>query len=238
MPRILLEHAALGTNKVHGETARYLTKVLRLGPGEGLFVFDGKGNCFGAELIKTSLREAEVLIKELLPTETESPLKLVLFQGILKSEKMDIVIQKTTELGISGIVPVFTDRCEVRHTRKVLRWRKIALEASRQSGRSKVPEVAEPLDFKTAAGQNPGGIIFREEGGPPLSDSFERLKPGATAVSVFIGPEGGFTKEEVSFAEQTGLLAATLGRRTLRAETAAISAVCLLQFSLGDMGKP
>ena len=150
---------------------------------------------------------------------------------------MDLVVQKTTELGITEILPVMSERSQVKDTRKIVRWRKIAEEASRQSGRNIVPAVHEPVHFRDfLVSQDGKGVIFSEEEGMKLSEAVSSLGLHAPSLVIVIGPEGGFSEEEVIFAQEKGFLAVSLGKRILRAETAAISAVALIQFLLGDMG--
>ncbi len=149
---------------------------------------------------------------------------------------MDFVIQKATELGVNEVRPVITERSQVRQTRKLTRWRKIAEEAARQSGRSIIPAVHEPLEigdvFTTV---HPGpGIIFWEQGGESLCNVMDGFR-GAEEIRLFTGPEGGFAEGEIKAATQNGFVCASLGKRILRAETAAIAAVAIVQFSLGDM---
>ncbi len=254
MPRIFLPTVDPKENKISitGEKVHYLTSVLRCRKGDDLIVFDGEGNCFKTSLIKSDRKEVIAEVIEKFPCNFESPLGITLAQGLLKGEKMDIIIQKTTELGVKEIIPVISERSQIRETRRITRWRKIAEEAARQSGRSVVPVVHEPVEFKNIFSIHASrfishGCIFYEEGGMKLSEAFSSFIPhpeadlseGPLRPSSFImlvGPEGGFTKEEVNLAEEKGLLVTSLGRRILRAETAAISAVTLVQFLCGDMG--
>jgi len=231
------------------EKAHYLLSVLRCRKGDHLIAFDGSGTCFMAVIGEVRKREVFADILETFSCNLESPLHSILVQGILKGEKMDMVIQKTTELGVNEIVPAVTERSQLRDTRRVKRWRKIAEEASRQSGRSVVPVVHEPVELRkyltSSAFQSASqGFIFYEEGGISLKHAFhmmqdarytihDRANKGGLICS--IGPEGGFTKEEVQFAEEQGLTVVSLGKRVLRAETAAISAVTLVQYLFGDM---
>lgn len=196
-------------------------------------------------------REIFAEILETFSCNLESTLHSILVQGILKGEKMDIVIQKTTELGVNEIVPAVTERSQLRDTRRVKRWRKIAEEASRQSGRSVVPVVHEPVELKKvltsyASQSTHQGFIFYEEEGMKLSEAVKVFSTkgsknpsppvGEGKLSVLIGPEGGFSREEVTFAKEKGFLVMSLGKRILKAETAAISAVTLVQYLFGDMG--
>jgi 16S rRNA (uracil1498-N3)-methyltransferase len=148
---------------------------------------------------------------------------------------MDFVIQKTTELGITEIVPLISERCQVRETRKTPRWRKIAEESAEQCGRSIVPKICEPQTFNDFFGtfsppQCPQGIIFWEKEGLSADEALEKTGPTEAPLFLCIGPEGGFMQSEVEIAESHGFSRATLGWRILRAETAAIVAVALVQF--------
>ncbi len=240
MPRIFLPDPEIreGIIFIRGEKARYLTTVLRSGAGDSITVNDTVGNSYSAKIIRATRKEvsAEITGKE--DSGGESPLKITLLQGLLKGEKMDLVIQKATELGAEKIIPVITSRSQVRETRKLGRWQKIAEEASRQSGRSMIPAVGSTLDFEDLfnAPPVPGrGIIFWEKGGGKLPAVVEQLGE-AREIELFTGPEGGFSDEEIRTAEERGFIAATMGRRILRAETAAIVALGIVQYQLGDLG--
>jgi 16S rRNA (uracil1498-N3)-methyltransferase len=243
MHRIYFSVSNIKDNRmsITGEKARYLTSVLRCGKGDELIIFDGKGSCYRTTILKADKREVIAEVIEKFPCDTESHINITLVQGLLKGEKMDMVIQKTTELGVKEIIPVVTERSQLRETRRVTRWRKIAEEASRQSGRSVIPIIHEPMNFSDAfnllqPSNRIKGILFYEQGGMKLSEAVSSFVPRLSSIYLFIGPEGGFTKEEVTLAKEKGLIVTYLGRRILRAETAAISAVTLLQFLLGDMG--
>jgi 16S rRNA (uracil1498-N3)-methyltransferase len=262
--RIILKKEEIKGNRItiSGEKARYLISVLRCSAGDELQVFDGEGSLYKSKITGIENKKVIINLLEQISLNAESPLNLTLVQGILKGEKMDMVIQKATELGVKEIIPAITERSQIRHTRKVGRWRKIAEEASRQSGRTMIPVVHEPTAFSNfinnitpplpplnLRGGREGlkGFIFWEEGGLPLK---EAIKQSAVSIQhsensqlstlnsqlfVLVGPEGGFSKEEVSLAVSKGLITASLGKRILRAETAAISAVALIQFLLGDI---
>lgn len=259
MPRIYLPALSVTDNRIvlDGAQAHYLFSVLRCKHGDELTIFDGKGNCVLTVIERADKREVIAEVLRHFPCDFESPVHIILVQGLLKGEKMDWVIQKTTELGVREIVPVITERSQVRETRKAARWRKIAEEASRQSGRSVVPEVHEPLEFKEFLRRSefnrPGdaetrgcgdakGFIFWEDGGVSFNEAVKKISvsPGhpftVSPIHLLIGPEGGFTHDEVALAEEKSFQVVSLGKRILRAETAAISAVALVQFLLGDMG--
>lgn len=204
--------------------------------GDELEIFDSTGTRFVAAVIKTGKSTAALEAIRTLPPLAEPARRLVLLQGLLKGQKMDYVVQKTTELGVSEIVPLVAERSQVRQTGKRERWRKIAVEASRQSLRSSVPSIAEPVTFREffAGKAQLDGFIFWEEGG----SSLRAMKPVISEKPLFlaVGPEGGFTAGEVELARKSGLEVKTLGQRVLRAETAAVSAVTIAQFVLGEMG--
>lgn len=253
MPRIFFPVTHIKDNRmsITNEKAKYLTSVLRCRKGDDLIVFDGKGTCLKTKILNTNKKEVTVEVLEKFPCDTESHINIILVQGLLKGEKMDMVIQKTTELGINEIMPVITERSQLRETRKAARWRKIAEEASRQSGRSMIPLIHEPMRFSdciSSLSRHPSpplnGLLFYEEGGMKLSEAIQKITiqdknivhPASLPIHLLIGPEGGFTKEEVTLTKEKGLFIASLGKRILRAETAAISVVTLIQFLFGDMG--
>jgi len=240
MPRIFVSPTRVKDNllSITGDNARYLASVLRCRKGDELLVFDGRGNCFKTKILKFGKREVTAEVLEKCICNTESHIDIFLIQGLLKGQKMDMVIQKVTELGVKEILPVITERSNLRETKKIFRWRKIAEEASKQCGRTIVPAIHEPLEFNrffTSHEQSSrNGLIFWEEGGISLRKAVTKIS--SSPIYLLIGPEGGFTKEEVSLAEEKGFMRISLGKRILRSETAAISAVALVQFLLGDLG--
>jgi 16S rRNA (uracil1498-N3)-methyltransferase len=245
--RLILKKEEIKGNRItlSGEKARYLISVLRCSAGDELQVFDGEGSLYKSKITGIENKKVIIDLGERISLNAESPLNLILVQGILKGEKMDMVIQKATELGVKEIIPAITERSQIRHTRKIDRWRKISEEASKQSGRTMIPVVHEPVEFSSwlmaHSSQHLKGFIFREEGGLPLKEAIHRFTDSPihrftdSPIHLLIGPEGGFSKEEVSLAVSKGLITASLGKRILRAETAAISAVALIQFLLGDI---
>jgi 16S rRNA (uracil1498-N3)-methyltransferase len=241
MPRLFLldSEVQIGIVTLRDEKARYLSTVLRCRRGDPLTVKDNRGSTFAAKIVGIAGKEVAIEILERQELHTESPLRITLLQGILKGEKMDFVIQKTAELGVREILPVATERSQVRETRKLARWRKIAEEAARQSGRDTIPLIHEPTGFSSlfdGTMPHPGnGIVFWEKGGEDLRTALNAFR-GTRRISLFTGPEGGFSEEEIRRASERGLVAATLGKRILRAETAAVAAVSIVQFTLGDLG--
>jgi 16S rRNA (uracil1498-N3)-methyltransferase len=244
MPRIYLPASDMaGANiTITDEKSHYLISVLRCHKGDELIIFDGKGDCFKTRIVKVDKREVITEVIEKFTCDMESPLNIILVQGLIKGEKMDMIVQKTTELGVKKIIPVITKRSQLRETKKVTRWRKIAEEAARQCGRSIVTDVQESIRFDDLFQNVPekkSGLIFYEEAKGTLSETVGILKTKrgewGGEIYIVIGPEGGFTKEEITLAHNNGLLITCIGKRILRAETAAISAVALIQFLLGDI---
>lgn len=245
MPRVYYPVSEIEDNSISivGEKARYLISVIRCKKGDELTIFDGKGTCFRTRIEKAGRKEVVARVIETFSSDTESPLHIILIQGLIKGEKMDFVVQRTTELGVKEIIPAITERCQVRGTKKLDRWRKIAEEASRQSGRSAIPVIYEPVDLRSIftayiSQEKLNGFIFYKEGGKSLSQAMQqnRIHNESSPVQIFIGPEGGFAREEIALAREKGLSVVSFGKRILRAETAAIAAVTLVQFLLGDLG--
>ncbi|MFN0085625.1 MAG: 16S rRNA (uracil(1498)-N(3))-methyltransferase [Blastocatellia bacterium] len=224
------------------EEAHHLARVLRLGPGARVFVFDGRGMEWECEIVRTGKRDAELRILRRLEEVVESPLALTLAQSLVKGDKFDWIIQKTTELGVARIVPLIADhgdvrldkaRAEERVEQKLLRWRRIALEAVKQCGRRRLVEIAEPVDFPTFCEREKAGWIFSERGGRSLREA--AALPIPARINLCVGPEGGWSEKELAAAETHGLLPVSLGTRILRTETAAVAAVALAQHLLGDL---
>lgn len=202
--------------------------VLRLAAGEKLILADGQGYEAEATIIKLAKNLAEVTIGEKTLNQNEPDRQVTLYCAILKKENFELVVQKAIEVGISKIVPVTTDRT-VKQNLRFDRLEKIAKEAAEQSGRGIVPTISKIVDFKTA-------ITEAVDAGPTfLFDLATEEKFDNTSmavVSIFIGPEGGFTDSEVALAKEAGAEIASLGPRTLRGETAAIVASYLVVNSL------
>jgi len=220
---------------IEGNQARHLS-VLRVKTGEIITAFDGLGYKYDCKILQINKKNfiAERLSKA--PYSVESPISITLAQGIAKGEKMDFIIQKATELGVNKIIPLITGRSQVRHTVKIERWRKIALSAAEQSCRGKAPDIDEPVSLKVfLEGRHMGIIFYEEETGKHLKQTLKDFKD-SQKITLLIGPEGGFSKEEVNAAIEKGFQSASLGPRILRTETAAITAIGIIQYELGDAG--
>ncbi len=231
------------------DETRHARDVLRLQSGDEVFVFDGGGREFHCA-VQTINRNSTALtvIAEVVPARPESHLHLTLAIALLKGEKFDLVIQKATELGVKRIVPLDTDRADVRlrdsvdALKRVARWRRIALEAAKQAGRAYVTEIAAPITFNVlltsatpALSDSAIRVMFSEREGTSLSEATNGFADDPKEIVAVVGPEGGWTDEEIELARSGGWKIVTLGGRTLRAETAGITVVALLQHRFGDL---
>ena len=217
------------------DEARHLRDVLRLKPGDEVYVFDGMGHEFRSTVSNIKRDTTELRIEaEVEPAKPESQLQLNLGVALLKGDKFDLVVQKATELGVTKLSPLITRYADIHlrdaadATKRTARWQRIALEAAKQSGRAFVPEISLPLAFEAAL--EGAGVMFSERGGQAL----ESLT-GASSITALVGSEGGWSDEEIDTARARDFHIVTLGGRVLRAETAAIAVTALLQHRFGDL---
>ncbi len=227
------------TVTITGADAVHIRRSLRMREGETLFLCDGEGTDYYAEL--TGFDGEAVLFRILYhtPTALEPDTAVTLYQGLPKGEKMDWILQKAVELGVGEIVPVVTARSIVRlkpgeGEKKRERWQRIAAEAAGQCGRGRIPPVASPLTFSEAVRrlETEPALVLYEGGGRPLGDLVGR---DCRHLSIVVGPEGGFEKGEVECLLQNGAKAATLGKRILRCETAPLAALAVIMHLTGNL---
>ncbi len=226
---------------IQGADVNHIKNVLRMKIGEELEISDGNNQKYLCEIASVETDSVCALIKENLVSDTELPSKLYLFQGLPKSDKMELIVQKAVELGAYEIIPVATKRAVVKlddkkAAKKVERWNAISEGGAKQSGRNIIPKVTHVMSYKEAltyAKQLDVVLIPYElaEGMEETRQVIEAIKPGQT-VGIFIGPEGGFETEEVELAIAGGAHAITLGKRILRTETAGITALSILMYHL------
>lgn len=225
---------------VSGDNLHYLRNVLRVKNGDEVEVLDGRGGVYRGVVETIGKRELVIrLLGRETPEDTEPAVNIYLLQPLLKGEKMDLVIQKTTELGIKGIIPVITENSVPRSTRKIDHWRKVAKEAVRQCGRTEVPEVTDVMGLEEAICIVPDEskrYLFYEKGGKNLGDVVIEKESKKSPIYLLTGPEGGLSEREVAISVSSGFETIHLGSRILRAETAPIVAVALLMFMLGELG--
>jgi 16S rRNA (uracil1498-N3)-methyltransferase len=223
---------------ITGSDYRHIVKVLRLKPGHEVVLFDETSFEHVGKIIEINKTEIRVEILTSTKVNVESDTEITLLQGIPKGTKMDFIIEKTTELGVDSIVPVVTERSQVRETKKALRWQRIALEASKQCGRVKAPKIHEVIGFNDCGiycRDSDLRLICYEHYDTKLSDYIKNISQPPKTVTIFIGPEGGFSEFEINLAMEWGFSPVGLGPRILRTETASVVAVALIQHILGDI---
>jgi 16S rRNA (uracil1498-N3)-methyltransferase len=216
---------------------RHAVQVLRLKPGARIRLFDGKGLECEAELTVVEKRHSQVQLQAPLESQHESPLNITLLQGISRGERMDFAIQKAVELGVSTIVPVITERCNVqlkqdRAQKRRDHWQGVLISACEQSGRAFLPELAAvtTLEAVLAGSEDELKLVLD----PRASQHFNDLARPQT-LSLLIGPEGGLSEAEIDLAAQHGFTALQFGPRILRTETAAVAALAVAQTLWGDL---
>jgi 16S rRNA (uracil1498-N3)-methyltransferase len=222
--------------------ARHLKDVLRLRTGDEVLVFDGEGREFKASIEEISAQQVHLhLLEEAPPSSPESPVDITLALALLKGEKLDLVVQKATELGIAKLMLFTSEHADVKvrttadGIQRVDRLERIALEAAKQSGRARVPVIEGPLTLQELLSSTTAAhrLLFSERDGEPL-DELTKPREGADIIFV-IGPEGGWADSELEAARAQGWTVVTLGGRVLRAETAAIAVLAILQNLFGDL---
>lgn len=223
-----------------GDRARYIGRVLRLGPGDELTLFDGRGGEYQATILSSGKNSVRLSIAGHLDRNVESPLAIHLLQGISRGERMDFVVQKATELGVVRITPLITEysvvKLEPRRAEKRLQhWRGIGVSSCEQSGRNVLPQVDAPQPLRSWLGENfeaPGARLILKPGG---KSSIRSVDNNVLELVLLIGPEGGFSDAEYELAEATGFSEIGFGERILRTETAAVAAIAALQTLYGDL---
>lgn len=242
MPKFFVDSIDDDFLTIKGETARHISRSLRMRVGDILLVTDGSGTDCGCSIESIDGSEVHLKICYRQPSESEPTVQVTLYQGMPKGDKMDDIIQKAVELGVTKIVPVLTKRSVSRPDaksakKKQERYQKIALEAAQQSGRGIIPQVANMMNFETAL-QNAKEdklILFYEGGGIPLRELVGECSDDVNSYGVFIGPEGGFEPAEAEAAQKAGCTAATLGKRILRTQTAPAAALSAIMLLTGNL---
>lgn len=236
------EQVSDGTVRITGPDVNHLKNVLRMRPGERLLVSDGRGKDYLCQVETLEAENVEVLIISQ-EESRELPSRIWLFQGLPKSDKMELIIQKAVELGAAGIVPVVTKNAVVKldskkEEAKLKRWRTIAESAAKQSKRSLVPEISGVMTLKEACSYIDDMdfdlrlIPYENERGMAATrETFKRAVPGSR-IAVFIGPEGGFDPQEIQMAMEADVIPVSLGKRILRTETAGIAVLSALMLRL------
>lgn len=251
MHRFLVPARHIGDReaRIGGSEAAHLYRVLRLRPGDIIEISDGEGRAYRAELTQTTPKMSLARLLGPILADREPAVRLILAQALVKGDKMDLVIQKGTELGVHTFVPFACERAVVKLTEKKAsqrrdRWERIAREAAKQCGRPFVPRVEQPLDLEGVLARfaEKALVILPWEGEESqglrtiLQDALHGVEPAVSVV--LIGPEGGFAPKEIALAKGYGARVVSLGPRILRTETAALAAITMILYELGDLGGP
>jgi 16S rRNA (uracil1498-N3)-methyltransferase len=242
------ENINMDEGKIIGDDVKHIYKVLRLAQGEKVVLNNCQGVEYLGEISSISKTEVSIKIIEKLDINNESGVEVYLFQGLPKAQKMDLIVQKGTELGIIEFIPTITQRVDVKlkgEFKKLDRLNRIALEAAKQSKRSLIPIVSEPIDFEEVLDRLKTMDIFLVPYENAENIGIKRvvsdLRKNGTInevkkIGIMVGPEGGFEEEEINKLKDEGAYIITLGSRILRTETAGFVATSLMQYELGDLG--
>lgn len=227
---------------ITGDDHKHLSRVLRLKTQDEVLINDLKGHDYLGRIESIEKNSTKVELREKVEGSNESTLKVTLFQGLPKAGKMDLIVQKCTELGVVKIVPVVTERVVVKNSaefKKLDRLKRISLEAAKQSKRSMLPLITEPIDFSDLLVEMKKLDVLVVPYENQENYGFLTLKKELAHIStmgIFVGPEGGFTEKEIELLSERGAKILTLGNRILRTETAGFTAVAMAQLIYGDMG--
>ena len=226
------------------DETHHLVHVLRMTPGNQAFVFDGCGREYKCTFRSVQRNRARLEVQDELSDAIESPIEITLAQALAKGEKFDFIVQKATELGVTSIVPLATRYADVKLdeqqiSRRVERWRRISLEALKQCGRRKLVDISPPRtlrEFLTICESSTRSslLLFSERGGIAINDALIGMTEPSRVVAL-VGSEGGWSDDELDLLNESGCKAVALGPRVLRAETAALVAITLIQHAMGDL---
>jgi 16S rRNA (uracil1498-N3)-methyltransferase len=239
--RIYLYSTVIQENEVitlPQETSHYISRVLRAKVGDILHLFDGKRpQEYVAEIIEISKKSVLAKIKSVHKVNNESPLSIHIGQALVKGDKLDTIIQKSTELGVKALTPLITERCDYklskdRLDKKILHWQKIAISAAEQSGRVFPMQINEPCTLQVWFDQKHQHCLILDPYSKTCLQDLDLQNP--TQISITIGPEGGFTAQEIKMIQHKNTTAIQLGPRILRTETAPIAMTAILQSLYGD----
>ncbi len=235
-PVPLALHATL---KLDEKASHHLTRVLRFRVGDHLTVFNGMGGEYTAVITRMDKKGVDVSLTAFVDREIESPIRIYLAQGIARGEKMDFIVQKATELGVHAIVPLMTERCNVRlenerEEKRLRHWQLIAGNSCEQCGRNRLPQIMSPVLFEKWLPTVKADQCFVLS--PHVHNKLPAtLLPPQASIVLLIGPEGGLSDPEIEAAMRQGFLPLNLGPRVLRTETAPLAAIAILQYCYGDM---
>ena len=240
MPRFPINSSQITDNKaiITGDEFKHIVKVLRFGKNDSVTLFDELHIEHTGKIVSVNNKELEIEILHSDKSSKESFTDINLYQSVPKGSRIDLIVQKTTELGIKSITPMRTQRSIVQDSRKSDRWTRIAVEACKQCGRSEPTQIKEFSDFSDIIKQLPKdglNLLFYENSGDTLNSFLKKLNTNYKTINILIGPEGGFTTQEIDSAKQEGINIVGLGPRILRVETASIASVAVIQHHFGDL---
>lgn len=246
MKRFFLEREKILSDKptLTGPDVKHIRTVLRLKPGDEIFLFDGQGSEYPVRIIQSTSKAIILSVAKAFPSTSESPARITIAQGLLRAGKMDGVVRQVTELGVHALIPLIAERSvpkpkSERWAEKERRWKTIACESLKQCGRSQVPRLEPPIPFEALVRRSQAyhhKIIFHD--GDPISPGTTKaggVRDGPEVLAL-VGPEGGFAPNEVEMAVVSGFQRASLGPRILKADTAVVAACTILQYVFGDIG--
>lgn len=220
------------------DEANHLTRVMRLGAGDDIAVFDGRGREYRARVVSAARGRVQVEVVEPIAPAPEMRVPLTLVQAVLKGDRMDAVVRDATMMGVSAIEPVITARTIARAPRDCQRWGRVAVASAKQCRRAVVPTIAEPRAFEDwlAASAHGSRLLLVEPAGTELPVSSLRILEdhAPASLALIVGPEGGWTGDEQRRAEQAGCIPVTLGPLTLRADAVSIAALAIVRFALRE----
>lgn len=235
-PETLTAHSDIVLSE---DAANHVGRVLRMQPGQAIQLFDGSNQVFEASITQIDKKSARVSLSEGVLSDNESPLNLHLGQVISRGEKMEFTIQKSIELGVNTITPLFSERCGVkldgeRLEKKLQQWQKIAIAACEQCGRNRIPDIRPVMQLEAWCAEQDDSLKLNLH--PRASHSINTLPLPVNHVRLLIGPEGGLSADEIAMTSGYGFTDILLGPRVLRTETTALTAITALQVRFGDLG--
>jgi len=245
--RFFVSPQAIRENRVvmRGTVVHQIRDVLRMKPGDAVILLDNSGWAYRAEIVTIDHEALRGRIVDKWKLESEATTRITLYQGLLKGQKFEWVLQKGTELGVAAFVPLVTARCIIGSlddvtSARMERWQRIIVEAAEQAGRALLPHISPAMLFAHACEQAERSgalalIPYEGEHSYGLREALQSV-PRSKEIHLFIGPEGGFADEEIALARERHIVPVSLGPRILRAETAGLAAVAAILYELGDLG--
>jgi 16S rRNA (uracil1498-N3)-methyltransferase len=238
IPNIYIDQplSTSASTTIEGQAATHLLKALRMKHGDELRLFNGDGNFYCGKINNTSKKSLDVDISDVIPSASESSLHTHIGQVISRGDRMDYAIQKSTEMGVNEITPLFSERCEVklnaeRSEKRQIHWQQVAISAAEQCGRASIPKIHPPTKLEDWISSCKGlSLVLHHRDTQNLS-SLEQ----PNSINLLIGPEGGLSDDEIEQAKSQNFIATTLGPRVLRTETAPITALSIVQWLWGDL---